>query len=493
MPAVVRSYVATGLALMGAGAVTAGQISPPLQKSEERIVEAAVSLVAAVGNGQACSGYNTEGCDIWATPTYKPVALDPSGSAANILPNLFNAIAGVPRAWVDGLNELSYALEVTGNWWVYTPTNVLGFDPADPPKITALVDQLIPFKPLSHAIGDQLAWWARANLPMNESCTGSVGPACADVGPILGSMFKAPIWTLASGYQFPELYNPVSAAEGDLGDIIPGSQGELAPWSGSSVKLNTSDWINSVLNYLQADPSTNAPKPLSLPEIGATLDRFAKALVIAFNPFVPRSYLLKGWPYTALTPLFLPFVPLLCKTCNPDNPGGPPLGWTPSAAAAVAPAELVSATLDEPAAPVTAPETGAGPAEGTGEPPATAGDKRTVDSDDNAVTAASDDTTAEPASEDSAVATASDTPDAAVTSPVETTTPASRASAARSGFPDLQPIDVAVASGVSDAPAQAASKPHRGPSHATTSDAKSDDGGTGSATTTRGAADNSGE
>lgn len=451
MPVAVRSYVATGLALIGTGAVGAAQITPPLQKSEARIVQAAVSLVAAVGNGQACSGYNTEGCDIWATPTYTPVASDPSGSAANIPANLVNAVLGVPRAWLDGLNELSYALEVTGNWWVYTPTNVLGFDPADPPKITALIDQLIPFKPLSHAVGDQLAWWARANLPMNASCTGTVGPACSDVGPIFNDMFKAPIWTLASGYQFPELYNPVSNAEGAAGVEIPGETGQLAPWSGEYVKLNTSDWITSVTNYLLADPATNAPKPITLPEIGASLDRFVKALVLAFNPIVPNSYLLKGWPYTALTPLFLPLVPLLCKTCNPDNPGGPPIAPAQSAAAEV-PAQLVSDTVSVPAAPAVAPE-----------PAATGGGK-------HADTTASANTTAS----DNALATA-------VTGRVGTSTPASRASAARAAFPDLQPVDVvspsdAAASDAPAAPSPSVSKPHRGQAHASTTDAKTDGG-----------------
>ncbi len=469
MPVAVRSYVATGLALMGAGMVTAAQIMPPLQKTEDRIVQAAVSLVAAVGNGQACSGYNTEGCDIWARPTYTPLAADPSGSAANIPANLLNAVIGIPRAWVDGLNELSYALEVTGNWWVYSPTNVLGFDPADPPKITAMVDQAIPFKPLSHAIGEQLAWWARANLPMNASCTGTVGPACSDIGPIFNVMFKAPIWTLASGYQFPELYNPVSDAEGAAGVEIPGETGLPAPWSGEYVKLNTSDWLTSVTNYLQADPAANAPRPLSLPEIGATLDRFVKAMVIAFNPFVPNSYLLKGWPYTALTPLFLPFVPIFCKTCNPDNPGGPPLTPAQSAAAEVAPAELVSAKDEEPAAPVT----------GAGTPAVevSAG----ADTHDNGPTdkteATTDKTGAATDTAGAATDTAEATADVAVRGSVDTSTPASRASAARAGFLDLQPVDVTAPSDTAQAPRQSVGKPHRGRAHASPSDAKADGGG----------------
>jgi hypothetical protein len=207
---------------------------------------------------------------------------------------------------------------------VYTPTNVLGFDPADPPKMTALANLAIPFKPLSNTVGDHFAWWARANLPMNAGCTGSVGPACADPVAILSKMFMAPSWTLNAGYQFPELYNPVSDAEAEIGEEITGSEGQEAPWSGAYVKLDPADPVNAVLNYLMADPATNTPKAFTLTDISATLDRFGKALDLAFNPFVPRSFLLKGWPYTALTPLFLPFVPTFCPTCDPENPGGPP-------------------------------------------------------------------------------------------------------------------------------------------------------------------------
>ena len=337
MPAAFRSHIAAGAALMGAGVITAAQLVPPLNNDETRVVQAAVSLAAAVA--PPCTGYLTEGCDIWATPTYTPVALDTSGSAANIPANLVNAVVSIPRAIVDAINDLSYALEVTGNWWVYTPVNVLGFDPADPPKITALANLVIPFKPVSNAVGEHLAWWARANLPMNAGCTGSVGPACADPNAILGDMFLAPIWTLASGYQFPELYNPVSDAEAYWGEEVPDSVGEKVPWSGASVKLDLFDPLKAVVNYLLADPTVNTPKPVTVPEISATLDRLGKALVLAFNPIVPRSFLLKGWPYTVLTPLFLPLVPKFCPTCDPENPGGPPITeQVPPAASTATPA-----------------------------------------------------------------------------------------------------------------------------------------------------------
>jgi hypothetical protein len=323
------------------------------------VLEAAVSLAAAVGAAQPCSGYLTDGCDILATPSYSPVALDQSGAMANIPANLLNAVISIPRAFVDAVNDLSYSLEVTGNWWVYTPTNVLGFDPADPPKITALANLAIPFKPLSNAVGDHFAWWARANLPMNAGCTGSVGPACADPAAILSKMFLAPSWALNAGYQFPELYNPVSDAEAEIGEEIPGSEGQAAPWSGAYVKLDPADPVNAMLNYLMAAPATNTPKAITLTEISATLDRFGKALDLAFNPFVPRSFLLKGWPYTALTPLFLPFVPALCPTCDPENPGGPARPPQQAAGATI----LASTSEVESVAPTTVVDTTAAAAD----------------------------------------------------------------------------------------------------------------------------------
>jgi hypothetical protein len=174
-------------------------------------------------------------------------------------------------------------------------------------------------------------------------------------------MFLAPSWVLNAGYQFPELYNPVSDAEAEIGEEIPGSEGQQAPWSGAYVKLDPADPVNAMLNYLMADPATNTPKAFTLTEISATLDRFGKALDLAFNPFVPRSFLLKGWPYTALTPLFLPFVPTLCPTCDPENPGGPAVPPQQAAATTI----LASTTEVESVAPFTVVDTTAAAADVT--------------------------------------------------------------------------------------------------------------------------------
>ncbi len=291
-----------------------------------------VAAAIPTGPGEACSGYNTDGCDIHKDQNYTPITAPNLDNPAwqNVLPNLFNALISVPRAYLDGLNDLSHALKVTGSWWVYTPTNVLGYDPADPPKITSITNLLIPFKPLSNALGEHVSWWAKANLPMDAGCTGTAPPTCKDANSILSKMFLAPIWDLIAGYKFPELNNPVSGEEGQVGDEIPGQTGDPVPWSGKPVQLNPWDPVYSTLNYLFAPPEQNRPKAITLTEVVQSVVRFTKAVWLDFNPFVPGSFLWKGFPYTLVTPFIKPFVKFLCPTCDPDNPGDPtPFGEDP--------------------------------------------------------------------------------------------------------------------------------------------------------------------
>ncbi len=370
MSAGVRSYLSAAVAVVGAGIITAAGVAPPPQHSEvrgqARVVERAVTLAAAVEVGQACSGYNIEGCDIWAPQTYTPVSYDPdAGSWSNVPANIVNAVISMPRAFVDALNDMSYAFEVTGSWWVYTPTNVLGFDPADPPKVAALYNLLIPFAALSQPLGEGFTWWAKANLTMNAGCTGTTGPTCPDLGALLKTMFQAPTWDLIRGDQVPDVVpDPVSELEGSMGnplpDGYPGNVDRPVGWSGAYVELNPRDPEYSVLNYLKADPSTNRPEPVTFAEIVSSLTRFAKASDLDFNPFVPMSFLLKGWPYTALTPIFKPFLPWLCPDCNPLNPAWPPGAteqpWPSAAEPAPAPAPA-STVGGAPVSAVTAPTT----------------------------------------------------------------------------------------------------------------------------------------
>jgi hypothetical protein len=370
MSAGVRSYLTAAVAGAGVGIVTAAGVAPTQQFEapvEARVVERAVSLAAAVEVGQACSGYNIEGCDIWAPQTYTPIPYDPdAGSWDNVAANILNGVISMPRAFVNALNDLSYAFEVTGSWWVYTPTNVLGFDPADPPKVAALFNLLVPFAPLSEPLGESFTWWAKANLTMNAGCTGTTGPTCPDLGALLRTMFRVPTWDLIRGYQFPDvILDPVSELEGSMGNPLPegypGNIDRAVGWSGAYLELNPRDPEYSVLNYLKADPSTNRPEPITFDEIVSSLTRFAKASDLDFDPFVPMSFLLKGWPYTALTPIFKPFLPWLCPECNPLNPAWPPGAteqpWPSAAEPAPAPAPA-SSVEGSPVSALTAPAPG---------------------------------------------------------------------------------------------------------------------------------------
>lgn len=322
MVGTVRPYMTVSVALVGASVITVAPIQPP--DEESRVSTDRYSLAAATTTDEACSGYFTDGCDIWADQSYTPVALDlDSGSVWNIPANIVNAIISIPRAYINALNDLSYSLEVTGSWWVYTETNVLGYDPADPPKITALINLLIPFEALSEPLGEQVSWWAKANLPMNAGCTGTAPPTCEDANAILSEMFQVPIWDLITGYTFPELNNPVSDAESAAGEEIDGEKGDEVPWSGESVQLNPWDPVYSVVNYLLADPAENTPEAVTLTEIVETVTRLGAALWEAFNPFVPGSFLWKGYPYTLVTDLIKPFVSILCPECDPEHPEDP--------------------------------------------------------------------------------------------------------------------------------------------------------------------------
>lgn len=331
MPASVRPYVTAGVALVGASVISVTPIQPVTPQT--RVANDAYSLTAAsvpgapidgTGDGKACSGYHTDQCNIYAPQSYTPITVDTkNGSLLNVPANIINAIISVPRAYLDGLNDLSYALEVTGSWWVYDPVNVLGYDPADPPKITAVTNLLIPFKALSNPLGEHVSWWAKANLPMNSGCTGTAPPTCQDAGAILSKMFTAPIWDLIYGYTFPALNNPVSDAEGAAGEAIPGEEGDPVPWSGAHIQINPYDPIYNVINYLLADPTTNRPEAITLKEVGESLARFGRALWQDFNPFVPGSFLWKGFPYTLVTPFIKPFVKVLCPSCDPEHPEDP--------------------------------------------------------------------------------------------------------------------------------------------------------------------------
>lgn len=254
------------------------------------------------------------------------VNLTADSSLLNIAHNAVNAVLNAPMTQLEGVQVLTAAMELSASWWVYSPTNVLGWDPANPGMAKGITQILLPFKALSTPVGDAVNAWFAANLPMNVGCTGI--PPCPDFSGLINSMFKVSWLDLyTKGYTFDQPYyahNPVSAGEGYWGQEL-GQIGDPVAWYGQTVKLNIMDVPNSIKAYL-----TGTPGPVRIPTLGevvTTYARLARSLWNSFYPFVPTSYM---WdPATSLSAyLTRPFSALLCPTCNPYDPYMP-VDWKP--------------------------------------------------------------------------------------------------------------------------------------------------------------------
>ena len=303
MPAALRPYVTAGVALVGASVICATPIQPT--PSTERVVgqdyqlTAASTVTCVPGDTSALCG-DAVGAALPDLTANAVVGTKPSLLYVPV--NLLDMFLSVPAWEIQAMDRLADAMIATGSWQVWSPTNVFGFDEQDPPKLTALVDMVIPFKPFSSVLGEQLSWWARANLPMNAGCAALPG-ACPDLGALLDSMFTVPMPELYAGYQFPTVTNPFT--------------GEETTWSGDPVKLEPWGPFTSTWEYLTAPPT--GVETVSLGDYLTVPLKFGKSLFDAFYPFVQNSEWYND-DETKLAPLFRALAPILCPSCNPDNP-----------------------------------------------------------------------------------------------------------------------------------------------------------------------------
>ncbi len=237
------------------------------------------------------------------------------------------------------MNRLADAMAATGSWQVWGPTNVLGFDELDPPKLKAAVDMMIPIKPFSTALGEQVSWWAQASFPMHPSCAASPG-ACARPKPLWDATLKVPTAQLNEGYQFPTVTNPFT--------------GEQTSWSGQYVKLDPAAPVNALGAYLSGP--AQAVETVAPGDAAAAVGKLTKSVADAFNPFVQNSEWFNP-EHSALAPVFRNLAPALCPSCDPDNPydnpwlyeNYPAKAAAPSAAVAAAGAAVAADTAAQPA------------------------------------------------------------------------------------------------------------------------------------------------
>ena len=292
-------YVTAGVALVGASLIAVTPIAPQASASspEHRAVAMDVSLAAATcvtTDGAVCGGAD-------APATYPAIT---ANNVFNIPVNLFNAIVSIPAAEVAGMNLLAKSLEDTGSLLVWSPTNVFGFDQADPDKLRAIYNLLIPFPALSSVIGEQAVVWAQANFPVNPGCAALPG-ACPDPAAILSETLKVPTSQLYSGYTFPTKVNPFD--------------GSSVGYPDGYVQLDPDAPGKAFLASLVAPPT--GPQTVTLAEVGASFARLGAALFNSFYPFVQNSEYYNP-DQTGLAYVFRALSPILCGNCNRDPADG---------------------------------------------------------------------------------------------------------------------------------------------------------------------------
>lgn len=330
-----RSYVTAGVALMGAGVISA---TPVTSQLDLRMASYDVNLVAAT---QSCAAGSSSA--LCAEPTGLPtaapfVSTTDSTNMFNIPANLFIALANTPFNFFTALGEgnvqlgsdpsgdfnfqptfegvtltqpegnvvgLGRNLRYTGNWWVYSQTNILGTDPADPSRYQALTNVLLPFPALSVPLGNMVAAIAASQLPMDVGCTGTGPGACDHPEAILSKMFNlSHIAALFSpdGYTYPETRAGITcSADGQC--YVKDADGPEVPWSGQTVKLDPTAPFTSSYNSLTVTPDFSQIKPVTPELVTGSLASLASGLNTDFNPFVLGTQ-------CSVCALFVP---------NPDN------------------------------------------------------------------------------------------------------------------------------------------------------------------------------
>ncbi|QZT64972.1 PE-PPE domain-containing protein [Mycolicibacterium austroafricanum] len=299
MPAGVRSYVTAGVALVGASVISATPVVPNLAAAQQEVrsVSMDVNLTAQ--------------------------------SVANVPANLVNMFLNMPQAHVNAVNYWADSWVQSGNWWVYSQDNILGWDRANPAMAWSMTDLLLPIPALSKPYGRHVQWWMAANLPMHAGCSGL--PPCPNSADMFNSMFRVGAWEFyfGDGYTFGEdgytpEFEPVGPGESYWGYEY-GEDGDPVPWYGQTVKLDPLEGWKSLISYLM-----ETPEEVEIPTFADSLAAYMKfmaTLVTMYNPFVPQSYL---WNprYSASAYLLRPFAKYLCPQCNPYDPFMP-VDWEP--------------------------------------------------------------------------------------------------------------------------------------------------------------------
>ena len=283
-----RRHLAAGVALVGASVIAVTPIAPPTPHAIQ-VANAEVALTA---------------------------------SAANILPNLVNAVLNIPYYETQATNKLAASLFFSGTWLVASATNVWGTDPGDTSHYTAVANVLLPNPAFADTLGAQLAAIVAAELPADESCAAEgcspVFPTAPITGvkqidqilnlcavllglkplPLINNWFQVPLSELLSGYTFPDRVSPsgvVYEGFGSAGTSTDPDTGKpLVPWSGETFTWDPLLPFANFYDSLTADPDTTGVfgtgvhVPTSQ-EIARAVQALLASVAVAFWPAVPGS------------------------------------------------------------------------------------------------------------------------------------------------------------------------------------------------------------
>lgn len=262
-----------------------------------RVMESyAVAPTTPAPTGQVTdSGLTYEGYTAAGDPAqigkYSP------NSAAYIPENLAQVIANIPAVEYQALNMTAEAFENSDNWWLYIPTNVVGFDQQDKQKFEGMTLAMVPVPLVAKANYDQ--WWLSlaANAPMTENCTGIPGP-CSDVF-YFDQYGTVPTWKLIEGYTFPEIKNTIDP-DHDTYVTPNGRVVKIQPdWSGKTYKLDPYGPQKAIWQTLTQKP-TGVQRAPTAGEWAKAFDRMGKAMWIGLNPNVDGTFCLPcQWAGTA--------------------------------------------------------------------------------------------------------------------------------------------------------------------------------------------------
>jgi hypothetical protein len=281
------------------------------------------------------------------------VRLVDSDSILNIPFNLFQDIVNIPYNEVEAFNDLGDGQLFAGTWLTSSATNLWGEDPGDPTRFQSLVEMAIPFSQISGLgtpevgapgwdqadvneaangtlpLAQQITLLLDAEIPVSPSSDADwsaplipVSTITGDTGidraiwtaaiftdqtqfPLTDNWFQTPLSDLTSGgYNFGDVVDP-SQGVGPGGSVpsdfgyagtIPGPDGEnLMPWSNLTFEFNPVSPFENFFTSLEApvDPSTYA-SGFEIPtftEISQAFETNLAGLVVAFDPFVPGSFL----------------------------------------------------------------------------------------------------------------------------------------------------------------------------------------------------------